>query len=64
MIAGPSEIGIVADESPRCQMVSNRYVISTEHDEMASSILITDSKGLPDEVSKEILYASGRDWRE
>jgi histidinol dehydrogenase len=60
MIAGPSEIGIVADESADARWLAIDMLSQAEHDEMASSILITDSKGLADEVSREILYALER----
>ena len=41
MIAGPSEIGILADETAREDYVAIDLLSQAEHDEMASSILIT-----------------------
>ncbi|WP_457564915.1 histidinol dehydrogenase, partial [Caminibacter sp.] len=54
MIAGPSEIGIIADDSARVDYLAIDMLSQAEHDEMASSILITDSKELADEVAIEI----------
>ena len=54
MIAGPSEIGIIADESAKVDYLAIDMLSQAEHDEMASSILITDSKELADAVAIEI----------
>ena len=48
MIAGPSEIGIIADESAKPNYLAIDLLSQAEHDEMASSILITDSKEVAD----------------
>ncbi len=49
MIAGPSEIGVLADESAKPKYLAIDLLSQAEHDEMASSIMITTS----DEVSKQ-----------
>lgn len=54
MIAGPSEIGILADESANASHLAIDMLSQAEHDEMASSILITPSQKLADEVRVEI----------
>ena len=54
MIAGPSEIGILADESADANHLAIDMLSQAEHDEMASSILITPSQKLADEVKTEI----------
>lgn len=54
MIAGPSEIGILADESANPNHMAIDLLSQAEHDEMASSILITPSQKLADEVIVEI----------
>ncbi len=54
MIAGPSEIGILADESARADYLAIDLLSQAEHDEMASSILITTSKELAKEVSNKV----------
>jgi histidinol dehydrogenase len=54
MIAGPSEIGILADDSADASHLAVDMLSQAEHDEMASSILITPSQKLADEVKLEI----------
>ena len=54
MIAGPSEIGILADDSANASHLAVDMLSQAEHDEMASSILITPSQKLADEVKIEI----------
>jgi len=46
MIAGPSEIGILADSSANPRLLAIDLLSQAEHDEMASSILITDSEDI------------------
>ena len=54
MIAGPSEIGVLADESANANHLAIDLLSQAEHDEMASSILITPSQKLADAVKVEI----------
>ena len=54
MIAGPSEIGVLADESANTNHLAIDMLSQAEHDEMASSILITPSQKVADEVKVEI----------
>jgi histidinol dehydrogenase len=54
MIAGPSEIGVLADESANPHHLAIDLLSQAEHDEMASSILITPSQKVADEVLVEI----------
>ena len=54
MIAGPSEIGILADDSANANHLAIDLLSQAEHDEMASSILITPSQKLAYEVEVEI----------
>ncbi len=54
MIAGPSEILIIADRTANPSFVAADILSQAEHDEMASSILITNSKHLAERVSKEL----------
>lgn len=54
MIAGPSEIGVIADSTANAKYVAIDMLSQAEHDEMASSILVTTSKELADAVQKEI----------
>lgn len=54
MIAGPSEIGILADESAREDYIAIDLLSQAEHDEMASSILITTDEELANKVSDKV----------
>ena len=54
MIAGPSEIGILADESANSHHLAIDLLSQAEHDEMASSILITPSQRIAEETESEI----------
>lgn len=54
MIAGPSEIGVLADESANANHIAIDLLSQAEHDEMASSILITPSQRLAEQVSLDI----------
>ena len=53
-IAGPSEILVLADESANARYVAADLLSQAEHDELASAILITTSKELAEQVSKEV----------
>ncbi len=53
-IAGPSEILVLADETANPRYVAADLLSQAEHDELASSILITTSKELAEEVNKEV----------
>jgi histidinol dehydrogenase len=54
MIAGPSEIGILADDSANAKYLAIDLLSQAEHDEMASSIMITTSQAIADATSKEV----------
>ncbi|MDO5479135.1 MAG: histidinol dehydrogenase [Clostridia bacterium] len=54
MIAGPSEILIVADGASDPVCVAADLLSQAEHDKLASAVLITDSSYLAEEVSKEL----------
>lgn len=54
MIAGPSEILIIADNSADPAFVASDLLGQAEHDELASSILITDSQQLACHVLTEV----------
>ncbi|HCL02173.1 MAG TPA: histidinol dehydrogenase [Lachnoclostridium phytofermentans] len=53
-IAGPSEILVIADETANPRFVAADLLSQAEHDELASSILITTSESLAKEVSDEV----------
>lgn len=54
MVAGPSEIGILADESANAKEIAADLLSQAEHDKRARAMLITNSKSLAETVSKEI----------
>ena len=54
MIAGPSEIGVLADESAREDFIAIDLLSQAEHDEMASSILITTDASLAPKVATKL----------
>lgn len=58
MIAGPSEILVIADEDADPVYVASDLLSQAEHDPMASSILLTTSKALLDAVNKELRIQS------
>lgn len=53
-IAGPSEIMVLADETANPHFVVADLLSQAEHDEMASAILVTTSRDLAEQVSKEV----------
>ncbi|MBI3592596.1 MAG: histidinol dehydrogenase [Nitrospirae bacterium] len=54
MIAGPSEILIIADNTANPAFVAADILSQAEHDELASSILATDSENLANSVVLEL----------
>ena len=54
MIAGPSEILIVADGKTNPKHAAADLLSQAEHDKMASAVLVTDSMDLALEVQKEL----------
>jgi histidinol dehydrogenase len=54
MIAGPSEILIIADQTANPAFVASDLLSQAEHDELASSILITTSRELAAKVDAEV----------
>ena len=53
-IAGPTEVVIVADDTARADFVAADMLAQAEHGEDASSILITDSESLAENVAREV----------
>lgn len=54
MIAGPSEILIIADETAKPDFLAADLMSQAEHDKLASSILLTNSKTLAENVKAEL----------
>ena len=54
MVAGPSEILVIADKSARADFIAADLLSQAEHDELAYPLLITDSLDLAESVIREI----------
>jgi histidinol dehydrogenase len=54
MIAGPSEIAIIADDSARADEIAADLLSQAEHDPRACSVLVTPSMVLAEEVAIEV----------
>lgn len=54
MIAGPSEILIIADDTADPEFIAADLLSQAEHDPLASAILITPDKALADKVGKAV----------
>lgn len=54
MIAGPSEIGIIADDSANPAWLALDMLSQAEHDELAGSYLVTSSQKIADETALQI----------
>jgi len=54
MIAGPSEVLVIADDTGNADWIAADLLAQAEHDASAQSILITDCKRLADEVERAV----------
>jgi len=54
MIAGPSEILVIADETADPAYVAADMLSQAEHDELASSIVLTDNAELAEKIEAEV----------
>src|SRR5215203_2928619 len=54
MIAGPSEVLVIADDTGNAGWIAADLLAQAEHDVNAQSILITDSKALADDVARVV----------
>src|SRR5215468_7825049 len=73
MIAGPSEVLVIADETGNADCIAADLLAQAEHDESAQAILITDSARLADEVAAAVqaqlatlprATIAGRSWED
>ena len=55
MVAGPSEVLVIADETANPRYVAADLLSQAEHDRLASAILLTTSMALAQQVDAEIL---------
>lgn len=59
MVAGPSEVLVIADESANPKYVAADLLSQAEHDPLASAVLLTTSKELAQAVDQEIIRQTG-----
>ena len=55
MIAGPSEIAVLADETAKADEIAADLLSQAEHDMRASSVLVTASSTLAEAVQQEVI---------
>lgn len=54
MIAGPSEVVVIADKTANASFAAADLLAQLEHDEMAAAVLFTPEENLAQEVSQEV----------
>lgn len=54
MIAGPSEIAVLADETANARYIAADLLSQAEHDPRSAAVLVTTSKELAEKVSSEV----------
>lgn len=59
MVAGPSEVLVIADESANPKFVAADLLSQAEHDKLASAVLLTTSMELAQAVDAEIVRQTG-----
>lgn len=59
MVAGPSEVLVIADSSANPDYVAADLLSQAEHDPLASAVLLTDSGTLAEAVDAEIVRQTG-----
>ena len=73
MIAGPSEVLVIADDTGNADWIAADLLAQAEHDESAQSILITNSRVLADDVARAVqsqlarlprARIAGRSWED
>lgn len=59
MVAGPSEVLVVADETADPKFVAADLLSQAEHDKLASAVLLTTSQALAEAVDTEMIRQTG-----
>ena len=54
MIAGPSEILVIADGNSDAEIIAADLLSQAEHDKMAAAVLVTESEALAQAVTAEL----------
>ena len=55
-VAGPTEIAIIADKGANPSWLAADLIGQAEHDELAGSVLITDSEEIAEQVQEDLKY--------
>jgi histidinol dehydrogenase len=63
MIAGPSEVVVVADDTTKAPFAAADMLAQIEHDEMAAAVLLTPSEKIAQDVSREIYQQTKKSSR-
>ena len=59
MVAGPSEVLVIADGKANPKFVAADLLSQAEHDKLASAVLLTTSRALAEAVDREIVRQTG-----
>ena len=59
MVAGPSEVLVIADEKADPRLAAADLLSQAEHDKLASAVLLTNSRALAEAVDREIIRQTG-----
>lgn len=59
MVAGPSEVLVIADETANPKYIAADLLSQAEHDKLASAVLLTTSQALAEAVDTEIVRQTG-----
>ena len=59
MVAGPSEVLVIADETAEAKYVAADLLSQAEHDRLASAVLLTTSQALAEAVAAEMARQTG-----
>ena len=59
MVAGPSEVLVIADEKADPRLAAADLLSQAEHDKLASAVLLTNSQTLAEAVDREIVRQTG-----
>lgn len=59
MVAGPSEVLVIADDTASAKYVAADLLSQAEHDKLASAVLLTDSMELAQKVDQELIRQTG-----
>ena len=59
MVAGPSEVLVIADDAADPKLAAADLLSQAEHDKLASAVLLTTSRALAEAVDREIIRQTG-----